>query len=77
MPETVTPRLAWRLAELAQATGLSLPFLRKEARAGNLPVVRRGTAVIVLDEDVRRYLRGDAATKNTNAQDQPEFAARV
>ncbi len=30
------PRLAWRLFELAGATGLSIPFLRKEAAEGRL-----------------------------------------
>lgn len=60
-------RLSWRLNELSEATGLSVPFLRNEARAGNLKTRKLGGAVIVLDDDVRRYLTGEGA-ENTNPQ---------
>ena len=52
-------RLAYRLGELAQASGFSIQFLRAEARAGNLPTRKIGGAVIVLADDVRRYLAGE------------------
>lgn len=65
---TVTqPRLSWRLNQLAEATGLSVPFLRNEVRAGNLKTRKLGSAVIVLDEDARRYLAGEGA-ENVNPQ---------
>lgn len=55
----VTARLSWRLNELAKASGLSVPFLRKEAADGRLRVRKVGAAVIVLDEDARAFLRGE------------------
>ena len=58
---TMPERLAWRLSELAQASGLSVPFLRKEAREGNLKTRKIGGAVIVLAEDARAYLAGSAS----------------
>jgi hypothetical protein len=54
-----TERLSWRLAEFSRASGLSLPFLRKQAREGKLPVRKVGGAVIVLDNDARAYLAGE------------------
>jgi excisionase family DNA binding protein len=50
-------RTAWSLAEIAQKTGLSLGYLRNEQRAGRLPIRRFGRRVLVLDEDLRTYLR--------------------
>lgn len=50
------PRLAWGLSDVSVATGLSIPFLRAEVRAGRLPVRRFGRRVLVRDEDLRAYL---------------------
>jgi hypothetical protein len=63
-------RLAWRVAELAAASGLSIQFLRKEIREGKLPKRKLGGAVIVLDSDARAYLAG--STENSEAQNQAE-----
>jgi hypothetical protein len=53
-------RLAWRLDEIAKATGLSVAFLRKQDRESKLPTKRVGGAVLVLDSDLRRWLeQGD------------------
>lgn len=60
-------RLSYRLNEVAQATGLSLPFLRKEAREGKLKTRKIGGAVIVLTEDLLTYLKGDDS-KDTSTQ---------
>jgi hypothetical protein len=54
--EEVAQRIAWGLAEIAKSTGLSLAFLRNEVRREALPVKRFGRRVLVLDEDLRRYL---------------------
>ena len=51
-----TQRLAWGLAEIAKATGLSLGFLRNEVRRGALPTRKCGRRVLVLDEDLKKYL---------------------
>lgn len=59
----ITTRLSWRLAELATASGLSLPFLRKEAAGGRLRIRKIGAAVIVLDEDARAFLSGGSSDK--------------
>jgi excisionase family DNA binding protein len=53
---TTLPRLAWGLSEVSNATGLSVPFLRAEVRAGRLPVRRFGRRVLVRDEDLKDYL---------------------
>ena len=54
--QSVTTKMAWRLKELANASGLSVSFLRKEIREGRLPMRRAGKAVLVLDSDFKRYL---------------------
>jgi len=71
MDQTVTrttPRLSWRLAELADASGLSIKFLRVQAKIGNLKTRKVGTAVIVLDEDAKAFLRGQS--ENNEGEDQ-------
>ena len=55
-------RLAWSIAEVASSTGLSIGFVRKEIRAGRLAARRAGRRVLVLDDDLKRYL-GDAQPK--------------
>ncbi len=57
----ITPkRFAYGLDELAEMTGLSTAFLRKEARAGNLKTKKFGARRLVLnDEDLEIYLRGE------------------
>jgi len=49
-------RLAWSLTEIAKQTGLSVSFLRKEIRDGNLIIKRFGRRILVRDEDLRLYL---------------------
>jgi len=44
---TTLQRLAWGLSEVSKCTGLSVPFLRAEVRAGRLPVRRFGRRVLV------------------------------
>ena len=62
--QNVTQRLAWRLKELAPASGLSVSFLRKEIRAGRLAAKRAGAAILVLDSDFRRYLDNSEEQKD-------------
>jgi len=61
MPTTsvTTSRLAWGLAEVASALGVSLGFLRKEIRRGSLKAVKVGRRVLILDQDLKRYLEID------------------
>ncbi len=59
LEETTTKRFAYGLDELAEMTGLSTAFLRKEARAGNLKTKKFGARRLVLNEDLEIYLRGE------------------
>lgn len=57
MAEHVTGRkLAWGLADIASQTGLSIGFLRNEVRAKRLLTRKFGRRILVLDEDLHRYL---------------------
>lgn len=57
MHENVTPkRIAWSLAEISKATGLSVGFLRNDVRRGVLRIKKFGRRVLVLDEELSRYL---------------------
>ena len=60
MNETVTTnKFAYGLDEIANRTGLSTAFLRKEARAGNLKTKKFGARRLVLNEDLEAYLKGE------------------
>ena len=57
MQETITmQKVAWSVAEISEATGLSIGFLRNEVRMGRLPVKKFGRRVLILDSDLRTYL---------------------
>jgi hypothetical protein len=49
-------RKAWGLAEIKGVTGLSIPFLRKDIKAGNLKVTRFGRRILVSDAELTRYI---------------------
>jgi len=49
-------RLAWRIEEIAKKTGLSVQFLRKEIRNGNLKAQKKGRCILVLESELRNYL---------------------
>jgi excisionase family DNA binding protein len=49
-------RFGWSLKDINERTGLSLGFLRNEVRAGRLPSRRFGRRVLIIDEDLRKYL---------------------
>lgn len=51
-----TQKLAFGLAELSSATGLSLGLIRQEIKRGALRARRIGRRVIVLQEDWAHYL---------------------
>ncbi len=58
-------RIAWSLADISEATGLSMGFLRNEVRRGALPIRKFGRRVLVLDEDLKIYLEnGSERGKN-------------
>ena len=57
--ENNTERLSWRVEEVAKATGLASQFIWKQIRLKKLRVRKIGRCVLVLDEDLRTYLKGD------------------
>ena len=65
MQKEAAQKVAWALAEIAESTGLSIAFLRNEVRRNALPIKRFGRRVLVLEEDLRRYLEhgSQGATK--------------
>jgi hypothetical protein len=58
MQITVTQTLSWRLKELPPATGLTLAFWRKQVRLKNIPVRKIGGAIVILDTDLKEFLKG-------------------
>jgi len=50
-------RRARSLRQASARSGLSREFLSELVRAGRLPGLRRGRAILVLDEDVDRVFR--------------------
>lgn len=59
MTTTVTHKVAWRLKELPAATGLTLAFWRKVVRLKKIKFHKpEGTAIVILDEDLREFLKG-------------------
>ena len=71
MHETVTSvKVAWSLADISQATGLSMGFLRNDARRGALRIRKFGRRVLVRDEDLREYLnKGSNSNVKTSGGD--------
>ena len=54
-------RKSYTLGEMSDITGLSVSFLRKQGRDGLLRTIRVGKRVLVLSEDLDRYLSGRVA----------------
>lgn len=59
-------KIAWSLAEISEATGLSQGFLRNEVRRGNLLTKRFGRRVLVMDGELRRYLEEGSGAGNND-----------
>ena len=51
-----TERLAWRVAEAAQSLGISEKRVRGLIHDGTLGHIRAGTAYLIPDEELRRYV---------------------
>jgi len=50
------PKLGWTLEELARSLSVSVPFLRLEIKRGRLHAAHLGRRVVILDNEIRRYL---------------------
>lgn len=64
MQNPITNRRSFRLAEISTMTGLSLPNLRKKAKDGELKTRKIGRAVIVLSEDLEKFLQGESNARS-------------
>jgi hypothetical protein len=60
LEEETAKRFSYGLDEISALTGLSTAFLRKEARAGNLKTKKFGARRLVLNEDLKAYLKGES-----------------
>ncbi len=65
-PKVTPERFGWSLNDISERTGLSLGFLRNEVRAGRLPSRRFGRRVLIIDEDLRKYLGQGSPGANTD-----------
>lgn len=69
-------RICWRLTELPAVTGLSLPYWRKMTMENKLTVRRIGRAVVVMNDDLLRFLTGlDEGTENNETRASTGFQA--
>ena len=57
-------KIAFGLAEIAELASVSVAMLRKEIRAGRLPVKRCGRRVLILKDDFMNYLNEEKTTKD-------------
>jgi hypothetical protein len=73
---SATQRVAWSIAEISEATGLSIGFLRNENRRGALKTKKFGRRVLVLDADLRDYLEGSNKEQSTAKKRKSENASQ-
>jgi len=66
---TTTQRIAWSLAEISEATGLSEGYLRNEVKRGALPIKKFGRRVLVLESDLDKYLSHGSDSQASSSDD--------
>ena len=59
-------KMAYSVEEIALQTTLSKAFLRNEIRAKRLKIIRFGRRVLVLNEDLQKYLRNQENQNEVN-----------
>jgi excisionase family DNA binding protein len=52
-------KMAYSVEEISEQTTLSKAFLRAEIRIGRLKIQRFGRRVLILNEDLQTYLKGE------------------
>ena len=63
------PKVSWTLLEIAEATGLSLSFIRYEVKRGNLPIKKFGRRILVLNQDFNNYMENGSEGGKTTEND--------
>ena len=69
--EQISP-IGYSYKALAEATGLSVSFWRREVRLGRIPFVRFDQAVLILPADLAEYFAQRRQVKSERAQDVQE-----
>lgn len=62
-------KMAYSIDEVAQQTSLSKPFLRLEIKRGQLTAKHFGRRVLVLNEDLKNYLKKAEQTTQGGANE--------
>jgi excisionase family DNA binding protein len=65
METSIKERRAWSPKEFAEATGLSLGFVRKDINQGGIHAVRAGRRLLIPDTELRRYLEEGSLKKGS------------
>ncbi len=52
-------KMAYSVEQISEQTTLSKAFLRAEIRIGRLKIQRFGRRVLILNEDLQTYLKGE------------------
>lgn len=60
------PRQSFTIVEVASATGLSVPFVRKELSAGHITGKKFGRRILILKEELTRYLEAGSTGTGGN-----------
>ena len=59
-------RKAYSVKSAAAQIDVSMPFVRKEIRSGNLKAKKVGTRILILDSELDNYLASKSDWKPTN-----------
>ena len=63
--ESIAPRAAYGVHEVAEMLGVSVGFVRKEVYGGRLKGKKFGTRTLILAEDLQNYLQGGNHEQNS------------
>ena len=55
--ESITNKKAFGIASISEQTDLSVAYLRKKIKDGELKATRFGTRVLVLKDDLEKFLK--------------------
>lgn len=61
-------RIAWSLAEAAQAVGIGQSTLRREVSLGRLKATRLGRRIVIEDAQLRAYASGAVSGAETHGE---------
>lgn len=59
-------KLAYTIPEIAKLTGLSVSYLYRLSSEGELPVSKIGSRVLILHDELERWLKSQVRSAKTN-----------